>query len=415
MPLTDSALRKIKPGPKPYKRADEKGLFLQVGTKPGALYWRLKYRFAGKEKLLALGVYPEVSLKLARQKRDDARRLLDAGTDPSEARRAEKIARKVAADASFEVVAREWHQKQKSGWVEKYAFKVLTSLEQDLFPSLGHRPIAEISAAEILATLRKIEARGALETLKRVRQRASDIFLYAIATGRAENNPVTGLHKALKTASVKHRPALRSTGLHEFFVRLDAVRISAMVKHAVTLLALTFLRPGELRGARWAEIDLDSGVWIVPAERDRSRGLVGMKMREEHTVSLSVQAVAVLRDLHEITGHRDLVFPNRRDPKRPMSDGTINSALRAMGYAGDEVTGAGFRTTATGALLEMGWRPEVIDRQLAHRERKEVFGAYSHQAEYLSERRKMMQQWADWLDAAKSGVKVVPLHGSAAA
>lgn len=415
MPLTDSAIRKIQPGEKPYKLADEKGLFLQVGTKPGALYWRLKYRFAGKEKLLALGVYPEVSLKLARQKRDEARRLLEAGTDPSEARRSERIARKVAADSSFEAVGREWHEKQKGEWVETYAAKVLTSLEQDLFPSLGRRPVGEISAAEVLATLKKVEARGALETLKRVRQRASDIFLYAIATGRAENNPVTGLHKALKTASVTHRPALRSTDLHEFFIRLDAVRVTAMVKHAITLLALTFLRPGELRGARWEEIDLDAGVWIVPAERDRTRGLVGMKMKEDHTVSLSTQAVAVLREMHNITGFRDLVFPNRNDPKRPMSNGTINSALRAMGYAGDEVTGAGFRTTATGALLEMGWRPEVIDRQLAHRERKEVFGAYSHQAEYLAERRKMMQQWADWLDAAKSGAKVIPLHGHAAA
>lgn len=414
MSLTDTAIRKAAPADKPYKLSDEKGLFLLINPNDSR-YWKLKYRFAGKEKKLSLGVYPEVSLKLARQKRDEARRLLDAGTDPSEVRRTEKIARKVAADSSFEGVGREWYEKQKGEWVETYAAKVLTSLEQDLFPSLGRRPVGEISAAEMLATLKKVEARGALETLKRVRQRASDIFLYAIATGRAENNPVTGLHKALKTASVTHRPALRSTDLHEFFIRLDAVRVTAMVKHAITLLALTFLRPGELRGARWEEIDLDAGVWVVPAERDRARGLVGMKMKEDHTVSLSTQAVAVLREMHNITGFRDLVFPNRNDPKRPMSNGTINSALRAMGYAGDEVTGAGFRTTATGALLEMGWRPEVIDRQLAHRERKEVFGAYSHQAEYLAERRKMMQQWADWLDSAKSGAKVIPLHGHAAA
>lgn len=414
MSLTDTAIRKAAPADKPYKLSDEKGLFLLINPNDSR-YWKLKYRFAGKEKKLSLGVYPEVSLKQARQKRDEARRLLDAGTDPSEVRRTEKIARKVAADSSFEAVGREWHEKQKGEWVETYAAKVLTSLEQDLFPSLGRRPVGEISAAEMLATLKKVEARGALETLKRLRQRASDIFLYAIATGRAENNPVTGLHKALKTASVTHRPALRSTDLHEFFIRLDAVRVTVMVKHAITLLALTFLRPGELRGARWEEIDLDAGVWVVPAERDRTRGLVGMKMKEDHTVSLSTQAVAVLREMHNITGFRDLVFPNRNDPKRPMSNGTINSALRAMGYAGDEVTGAGFRTTATGALLEMGWRPEVIDRQLAHRERKEVFGAYSHQAEYLAERHKMMQQWADWLDSAKSGAKVIPLHGHAAA
>ena len=414
MALTDTAIRKARPGEKPYKLADEKGLFLLVGIKPGALYWRLKYRFAGKEKLLALGVYPEVPLKVARQKRDDARRLLDTGKDPSETRRAEKIARKVAADASFEIVAREWHEKKRGEWLDTYAAKVLTSLEQDLFPSLGRRPVSEISAAEMLAVLRKVEARGALETLKRVRQRASDIFLYAIATGRAENNPVTGLHKALKVASVEHRAALHPTALREFFIRLDAVRVTRMVKNAIRLLALTFLRPGELRGASWSEIDLQAGVWVVPAERDRSRGLVGMKMKEAHTVALSTQAVDLLKELHEMTGQRDLVFPNRNDPRRPMSDGTINTALRAMGYAGDEVTGAGFRTTATGALLELGWRPEVIDRQLAHRERKEVFGAYSHQAEYLAERRKMMQQWADYLDQAGRG-NVVPLHGHTAA
>lgn len=414
MALTDTAIRKARPGEKPYKLADEKGLFLLVGIKPGALYWRLKYRFAGKEKLLALGVYPEVPLKVARQKRDDARRLLDAGKDPSETRRVEKIARKVAADASFEIVAREWHEKKRGEWLDTYAAKVLTSLEQDLFPALGHRPVSEISAAEILAVLRKVEARGALETLKRVRQRASDIFLYAIATGRADNNPVTGLHKALKVASVEHRAALHPTALREFFIRLDAVRVTRMVKNAIRLLALTFLRPGELRGASWSEIDLQAGVWVVPAERDRSRGLVGMKMKEAHTVALSTQAVDLLKELHEMTGQHDLVFPNRNDLRRPMSDGTINTALRAMGYAGDEVTGAGFRTTATGALLELGWRPEVIDRQLAHRERKEVFGAYSHQAEYLAERRKMMQQWADYLDQVGRG-NVVPLHGHTAA
>lgn len=412
--LNDTQCKQAKAGEKPLKLSDEKGLYLLVSA-TGAKYWRMDYRFAGKRKTLALGVYPETPLKLARQKRDEARRLLDEGSDPSEARRAEKIARKVAADSSFEAVGREWYEKQKGGWVASYAAKVLTSLEKDLFPSLGRRPIADISAAEMLATLKKVEARGALETLKRVRQRASDIFLYAIATDRVENNPVSGLEKALKTAPVKHRPALRSTGMHEFFIRLDACSITALVKHAIRLLVFTFLRPGELRGACWEEIDLDAGIWIIPAERDRVRGLVGMKMKEAHTMLLPTQAVDVLREMRNLTDGRGLVFPNRNDPMRSISDGTINSALRAMGYAGNEVTGAGFRTTATGVLLEMGWRPEIIDRQLAHRERKEVFGAYSHQAEYLPERRKMMQQWADWLDSAKSGAKVIPLHGAAAA
>lgn len=414
MSLTDTAIRKATPAEKPFKLYDEKGLFLLINPNDSR-YWKFKYRFAGKEKKLSLGVYPEVTLKQARQKRDEARAILDAGGDPGERRRADKIASKVASDNVFEAVAREWHDKKKGEWVDTYAVKVLTSLEQDLFPTLGRRPISEISAAEMLSTLRKVEARGALETLKRVRQRASDIFIYAIATSRAETNPVAGLEKALKVASTTHRPALRAAGLRDFFIRLDTVRVSKMVKSAIQLLAMTFLRPGELRGASWAEIDLQAGVWVVPAERDRSRGLVGMKMKEPHTVTLSTQAVELLRELREITGNRDLVFPNRNDPRRPMSDGTINSALRAMGYAGDEVTGAGFRTTATGALLELGWRPEVIDRQLAHRERNEVFGAYSHQAEYMAERRKMMQQWSDWIDQVKAGGNVVPLHGSTAA
>lgn len=286
---------------------------------------------------------------------------------------------------------------------------MLGSIEKDLFPSLGRRPVAEITAAELLLAFRKVEARGALETLKRVRQRASDVFLYAIATGRAEANPAAGLHKALKTAPTKHRAALHPRDLRDFFARLEAVRVSALVKLAIRLLMLTFLRPGELRGARWCEIDLDNAAWIVPAERDRARGLVGMKMKEAHTVPLSPQAVEVLREIMAITGDRELLFPNRNDPTRPMSDGTINSALRAMGYAGDEVTGHGFRATAAVALLELGYRPEVIDRQLAHRERKEVFGAYSHQAEYLAERRQLMEAWGNYLDAAKAD-NVVPIR-----
>ncbi|HJV26864.1 MAG TPA: integrase arm-type DNA-binding domain-containing protein [Aromatoleum sp.] len=412
--LTDTACRNAEAIDKPRKLADDKGLYLLISSS-GAKYWRMDYRYAGKRKTLALGVYPETSLKSARQKRDDARRALDLGDDPSEVRRQEKVARKVAAATSFEAVAREWYEKKAHEWVPDYASKVITSLEQDLFPSIGRRPVTEITASDLLAALRKVEARGALETLKRVRQRASDVFLYAIATGRAENNPVAGLYKALKTAPAKHRPALHPSDLRDFFIRLEVVRVSDLVKHAVRLLTLTFLRPGELRGGRWEEIDLESGTWIVPAERDRERGLVGMKMREAHTVPLSSQAVDLLRRIYSITGDRDLVFPNRNDPRRPMSDGTINSALRAMGYSGDEVTGHGFRTTATGALLEMGYRPEVIDRQLAHRERKQVFGAYSHQAEYLTERRKMMQQWGDYLDQLEHGAAVIPFRSNTAA
>ncbi|MBS1191003.1 MAG: diguanylate cyclase [Rhodocyclaceae bacterium] len=411
MPLTDVAARKAAPREKPYKLSDEKGLYLHVQPN-GARYWRLKYRFGGKEKVLALGVYPEVGLKEARERRAAAQKLLDQGKDPGETRREEKIARKVAARTSFEAVAREWFEHKRHEWVESYADKIIVSLEKDLFPSLGRRPIGEITAAELLAALRKVEARGALETLKRVRQRASDVFLYAIATGRAETNPAAGLHKAVKVAPSRHRPALHAGELRDFFIRLEAVRISSQIKSAVRLLILTFLRPGELRGACWSEVDLSAGLWIVPGERDRSRGMVGMKMKEPHAVPLSRQAIALFKGLQTLTGDGELVFPNRNDSSRPMSDGTINSALRAMGYSSDQVTGHGFRSTATGALLELGFRPEVIDRQLSHRERNEVFGAYSHQAEYMDERRRMMQAWADYLDRLRSGAEVIPLRAT---
>lgn len=424
MPLTDLECRNIQPGDKTKRIFDEKGLYLEV-LPAGGKYWRLKYRFGGKEKRLALGVYDEVRLKGykdrdgnwidgARELRDKARALLREGIDPGEQRRTQKLVRKLATESSFEAVAREWHAKQSERWVEKYAGKIMESLENDLFPALSRRPIAEISPPEILAVLRKIEARGALETVKRIRQRARDIFLYAIATGRVETNPVEGLHKAVKTAEPKRRPALHAKDLPEFFIRLDAVRLSAMVKSALRLLVLTFLRPGELRGAQWSEIDLDAGEWIIPAERDRARGLVGMKMREAHAVPLSMQAVEILRALQELDGERDLVFPNRNDPTRPISDGTFNSALRAMGYESGQVTGHGFRATATGALLELGFERDVIDRQLAHRERNQVFGAYSHQAQYMKERRKMMQAWADHVDALAAGANVIPIKKTAA-
>ncbi len=401
MPLTDVAARNAALREKPYKLSDEKGLYLLIQPN-GSKYWRLKYRFGGKEKVLALGIYPTVGLKEARHRRADAQKLLDQGTDPSETRRVEKIARHVSGNTSFKSVALEWFEKKRHEWVPTYAAKVLESIEKDLFPSLGRRPVSEITTAELLTTLRKIEARGALETLKRIRQRSSDIFLHAIATGRVESNPANGLHKAVKVASQKRRSALRPNELRDFFIRLEAVRLTRPIKTAVRLLILTFLRPGELRSACWPEIDFETAQWTVPGERDRSRGMVGMKMKETHVVPLSRQAVALFKELSENSNRHELVFPNRNDPTRPMSDGTINSALRAMGYSHDQVTGHGFRATATGALLELGFRPEIIDKQLSHRERNEVFGAYSHQAEYMAERRRMMQAWADYLDSLKS-------------
>ena len=398
---------------KQYKLADEKGLYLLVKTN-GGKYWRMDYRYADKRKTLALGVYPETTLKLARERRDDARRSLADGTDPSSEKREEKQALKVAHANNFEAVAREWHESKVNNLLPKYAEKVIGSLVADVFPTIGKRPISEITAAELLVVLRKIEVRGALETLKRVRQRCSDVFLYAIATGRTTSNPAEGLHKAVKSQKAEHRPALRVSELRDFFIRLDAVRISQPIKLAMRLLTLTFVRPAELRGASWEEFDLDGGLWVIPAERDRSRGLVGMKMKEAHTIPLNSQSVAILRELQEYSGFRELVFPNRNDPRRPISDGTLNSALRAMGYTSDQACGHGFRATATSGLLDLGFKPEVIDRQLAHRERNQVFGAYSHMAEYMTERRQLMQAWGDYVASLEAGANVIPIRRTVA-
>ena len=305
-----------------------------------------------------------------------AREQIATGSDPSESKKDAKRAAKVATSNSFEAVARAWWAKWRTDRTE------------------GH-------------------PRGTTDMLKRVRARIGEIYIHAIANGLATSNPTEGLHKAVKPHVSQRRPALRMGEIRDFFIRLDAVRLSVPVKLALRLLVLTFVRPGELRCAQWHEFDLDTGLWTVPAERDRSRGLTGMKMREEHMVPLSRQAVAALRELQDHSAGHDLLFPNRNSQGRPISDGTLNKALWAMGYEPGQVTGAGFRATATGALLEMGLRPDIIDRQLAHRERKQVFAAYSHHAQFMAERKAMMQAWADHLDALQKGAKVIPFPGAA--
>ncbi len=407
MALTDTAIKQAKPQAKPYKLADERGLFLLVQP-IGSKLWRFKYRFDGKEKLLALGKYPDVSLAAARKQRDAAREQLAADQDPGATKKAEKRARKIAAEYSFENIARAWWTMWKADRTEGTATAAIRALELHVFPKIGSRPISTIEPADVLDVLRPMEAKGITDMLKRTRARIGEVFIYAIANGIARSNPAEGLHKAVKAHTEQRRPALRAADLREFFIRLDAVRISMSVKHAIRLLVLTFVRPGELRCAQWPEFDLDAATWTVPAERDRSRGLTGMKMREEHVVPLSRQAVDVLRELRDLAGGSDLLFPNRNGQGRPISDGTINSALRAMGYQAHEVTGHGFRATATGALLELGFRPDVIDRQLAHRERKQVFAAYSHHAQFMTERKAMMQAWADYLDTVQAGARIIP-------
>lgn len=417
MALSDLAIRRLKPVSKPTKVADEKGLYILLSP-TGAKSWRFKYRIAGKEKALCLGQYPDISLKDARDLRDAARNQLALGVDPGEQKKAEKAAKVAATEHTFEAVARRWHARgnPKKPWVPEYAEKIMRSLEVDVFPQIGARQINEIRPPEVLAMLRKVEARGRLETLKRVRQRVRDIFTFAIAEGlRESENPVSGLEKAVKTRQAVHYPALHVRQLPEFFIRLDAARLSMPIKHAVRLTTLLFLRSSELRCARWQELDLDAATWIVPGERDRSRGLLGMKMKRAHTVPLPRQAIEIFRELQAHSGERELVFPNRNDPTRPISDGTINSALRAMGYAAEQVSGHGFRATAASALAEMGFRKEVIDRQLSHQEKDQVLGAYVHQAEYLEERRAMMQQWADYLDSIRNdgGAVIRLMHGVA--
>jgi integrase len=387
MSLSDAKVRNAKPRIKPYKIADGEGLFLLIMPNDSK-YWRLKYFFAGKEKTLALGVYPEVSLSDARERRTQARKLLAAGKDPGETKKeAKRLATQKTAN-TFEVVAREWFDKRKHEWVSAFADRLLVSLERHILPALGQRPIADITAPEVLSMLRLVEDRGTLETARRVMQMCGQIFMYAIATGRAERNPVPDLRGALKAPVVKHQAYLKANELPEYLQKLDAYDGSLQTKLALRILLLTFVRTKELRAAQWTEIDWDKAEWRIPAER--------MKMRELHIVPLSRQAIATLRQLEKHNGNRQYIFPNQQNPAKFMSENTMLFALYRMGYH-SRATGHGFRSTASTILNEHGFRADVIERQLAHGERNNVRAAYNH-AQYLPERREMMQWWADHLD-----------------
>jgi integrase len=396
MKLTATECKNAKPKDKPYKLADGGGMFLLVQPN-GARYWRLKYRYANKEKLLALGVFPEVSLSEARQKRDTARKVLDAGEDPSNVKRERKRQTIEKSEQTFERVAREWHQKGSATWSAGYAAKILDSLEQNAFPSIGKRPIADISAKEMLDMLSKVEARGALEIASRVKQRCSAVFNYAITKLLTTNNPVLPLRGSFQAPKNKNHARLRIEELPEFMLRLSAYDGRKQTALAIRFLAYTFVRTGELRHARWSEFDLDAAQWRIPAER--------MKMKEQHIVPLSKQVMTLLTELRTFNGDSLLVFPGDRVPSKPMSENTILFALYRMGYR-SKMTGHGFRGIASTALNEMGYRPDVIERQLAHTERDGVRAAYNH-AQYLPERVAMMQHWADYLDAIAAGNKVV--------
>ena len=404
MPLTDVKARNAKPGAKQVKLFDGDGLFLLV-TPSGGKWWRFKYRFGGKEKLLSFGTYPEVSLSQARDKRDAARKQVAAGIDPGEVRKAQKAAKDQEAN-SFEVVAREWHGKFSPTWAPAHAKTTLDRLARDVFSLIGARPIGEIKAPELLAVLRRVESRGALETAHRVKTICGQVFRYAVATGRADRDPAADLKGALPPYKKSHLAAITEPAkVAELLRAIDGFQGSFIVKCALRLAPLVFVRPGELRQAEWMEIDLDRAEWNIPASR--------MKMKEPHLVPLSGQAVEILRELQALTGGGRYVFPCHRSTARPMSNNAINAALRRMGFEKDEMTGHGFRAMARTILDEvLQFRPDFIEHQLAHAVRDPNGRAYNRTA-HLAERRKMMQGWADYLDGLKAGAKVIPLRGRA--
>jgi integrase len=396
--LSDTAVRNARPKPAPYKLADGEGMYLLVRPN-GAKYWRLKYRFGGKEKLLALGVYPAVGLKAARARRLEARERIAAGLDPMVERRAESRARRLRAGNTFEAIGREWWETKRGGWSAAHASAVKGRLEKQLFPAIGARPIAEIEPPELLEAIRAIEKREALELASKTRIVAGQVFRYAIATGRAKSDPTRDLRGAFKTREVRHYAKLSEADLPGFLAKLDQYDGNNLTRLAIKLLLLTFVRTGELRGARWSEFDFDKREWRIPAER--------MKTRAEHIVPLSDQALAVLEELKALSGTGELVFPNEHKRREPMSENTILYALYRMGYRG-RATGHGFRATASTILNEQGFRPDVIERQLAHKEQNKVRAAY-HRSEYLDERRRMMAHWGRYLEGLAAGGRVVPI------
>ncbi|MBM4260478.1 MAG: DUF4102 domain-containing protein [Deltaproteobacteria bacterium] len=410
MALTDTAIRSAKGKDKTFKLFDAGGLYLEVAP-AGGKWWRWKYRFAGKEKRLSFGVYPDVSLKAARERRDAARKQVADGIDPGEARKAERAAQ--AGAESFEAIAREWHAKFSPGWESSTSDRILRRLVKDLFPWLGKRPIADIKAPELLAALRRIESRGAIESTHRAMQTCGQVFRYAVATGRAERDPTGDLRGSLPRLKVKHHASIVEPKLIAELLRvIDGYQGYFATKCALRLAPLVFVRPGELRHARWSEMDLVKGEWRLPAAR--------MKMREQHIVPLSRQAVEILRELEPLTNRvfpsrpdaPRYVFPSARTHERPMSENAVLAALRRMGYTKGEMTGHGFRSMASTLLHEQGWNHQAIERQLAHAERNAVSAAYNF-AEHLPERRKMMQAWADYLDGLKAGADVIPLFKQA--
>ncbi|UTV55795.1 tyrosine-type recombinase/integrase [Burkholderia arboris] len=412
MPLTDTTIRNTKPAAKPIKLFDGGGLFLLV-TPAGQRYWRLKYRAAGKEKLLALGVYPDVTLAAARRKRDEAREKMAAGIDPGEAKKAEKRSARLSAENSFEAVAREWHAKYGPTWSASHGARLLRRLEVDAFPWIGGKPIADLAPPDILDVLRRVEKRGALETAHRLHANIGQVCRYAVATGRAPRDVTADLRGALPPVQQEHMAAITDPKqVAELLRAIDGYQGTFPVVCALRLAPLLFQRPGELRAAEWAEFDLNAGIWEIPSERMK-RTKQGKASGGAHIVPLPSQAIAVLRELHALTGNSRFLFPSVRTKDRPMSDNTVNSALRRLGYDGDTMTGHGFRAMARTILDEgLGVPAAIIEAQLAHAVKDPLGRAYNRTA-HLQQRREMMQRWADYLEQLKVGAQIIPI-GTAA-
>lgn len=406
MALTDIKVRTAKPMDKQYKLTDGNGMHLLVHPN-GSRYWRLQYRFGGKQKMLALGVYPEVSLADARARRDEARKLLANGIDPGDKKKNDKVEQEEAR--TFEQLAIEWHATNKK-WSEEHSRRVLKSLEDNLFPTIGKRNIADLKTRDLLAPIKAVELSGRLEVASRLQQRTTAIMRYAVQSGLLDYNPAQEMVGAVASSNRQHRPALELKHITELLQRIDNYTGRPLTRLAVELTLLVFIRSSELRFARWSEIDFETSMWTIPAEREAIEGVKhsqrGSKMRTPHLVPLSRQALAILKQVHKLSGDRDFVFIGDHDHRKPMSENTVNKALRVMGYDTKvEVCGHGFRTMACSSLIESGlWSRDAVERQMSHMERNSVRAAYIHKAEHLDERRLMLQWWADFLDVNREGV-----------
>ncbi len=387
MTLTARQVETAKPKEKSYKLFDGGGLYLEVTAK-GSRYWRMKYRFGGKEKRLAFGVFPTVTLAEAREMRNQTKKVLAAGGDPGEVKKEEKAIQKLSTGNTFEAIAREWHTSKADRWSLRYRDEIIDTFEKDIFPYIGKRPIAEIKPLELLETLRKMEKRGALEKMRKVRQRCGEVYRYAIITGRAEYNPAPDLATALTPPKKQHFPFLTAEELPYFLKDLAGYTGSVITKTATKIILLTAVRTQELRFARWQDIDLEKGIWEIPAEV--------MKMKRPHVVPLSKQVIELFNSLKPLSGHYELVFIGRNDHRKPISKESVNQVIELLGYKG-RLTGHGFRHTMSTILHEKGYNSAWIETQLAHIDKNAIRGTYNH-AQYMDGRREMMQWYADYMD-----------------